>query len=71
MKSVIQSITLNMVLLINVLNGTTGAGSSDNLEDLFGNCRISDKANFDECLKFTLNRLNPLFKYGIPEYKVA
>lgn len=66
MKSFIQSITVIMMLLINVVTV-----NSDNLEDLFGNCRISDRANFDDCLKFTLNRLNPLFKYGIPEYKVA
>lgn len=42
----------------------------DKLTDLFANCRIS-KPDFEECLKFTFNQLNPLFKYGLPEYGVA
>lgn len=40
--------------------------NSDPLEDIFANCRIS-KPDFDECLKYAFNQLNPLFKYGIPE----
>ncbi|KAL7019117.1 hypothetical protein ACKWTF_011017 [Chironomus riparius] len=44
--------------------------NSDPLEDIFANCRIS-KPDFDECLKYALNQLNPLFKYGLPEYGVA
>lgn len=41
--------------------------NSEPLEDVFANCRIS-KPDFDECLKYALNQLNPLFKYGLPEY---
>lgn len=44
----------------------------DQLEDIFANCRLSQpKEEFEECLKFALNQLNPLFKVGIPEYGVA
>lgn len=57
---------LKLILLLNILNA-----KSDKLEDLFSNCRISDANDFDECLKFTLNHLNPLFKHGLPEYNVA
>lgn len=42
----------------------------DNIQDLFANCRISS-SDFEECLKFAFNQLNPLFKYGLPEYGVA
>lgn len=42
----------------------------DTLDDIFANCRIS-KPDFEECLKFAFNQLNPLFKYGIPEHNVA
>lgn len=64
MKSVEQIVIVNLMLLIFSVN-------CDKLQDLFSNCRISDGAGFDECLKFTFNRLNPLFKYGLPEYNVA
>lgn len=60
MKLLAQTITL---LLLNIVR-------CDKLEDLFANCRIS-KPDFEDCLKFTLNQLNPLFKYGLPEYGVA
>lgn len=63
MKTTIQAIMLELTLLLNLVN-------SDKVQDLFANCRISDKAGFDECLKFAFNQLNPLFKYGLPEYKV-
>lgn len=59
---------MNFVKILLLLNIFTV--HSDKLEDLFSNCRISDK-DFDECLKFTFNQLNPLFKYGLPEYNVA
>lgn len=49
--------------MLNIVN-------ADNIQDLFANCRISDSANFDECLKFAFNQLNPIFKYGLPEYHV-
>lgn len=62
MKQLTQTITL---LLLNFQFTV-----SDKLEDLFANCRIS-KPKFEECLKFTFNQLNPLFKYGLPEYNVA
>lgn len=42
----------------------------DQVEDIFANCRISSPG-FDECLKHAFNQLNPLFKYGLPEYGVA
>lgn len=41
--------------------------NSEPIEDIFANCRIS-KPDFDKCLKYALNQLNPLFKYGLPEY---
>jgi hypothetical protein len=45
---------------------------SDPVEDIFANCRLSQpKEEFEECLKFALNQLNPLFKHGLPEYGVA
>ncbi|KAG5671795.1 hypothetical protein PVAND_001971 [Polypedilum vanderplanki] len=48
------------------------AAISDPIEDIFANCRLSQpKKEFEECLKFALNQLNPLFKYGLPEYGVA
>lgn len=40
------------------------------LEDIFANCRIS-KPDFEECLKFAFNQLNPLFKYGVPSLNVS
>lgn len=65
MKSTQHIFALNLLVIT-----LTGAIKGDDLEDLFSNCRISDPG-FDECLKFTFNRLNPLFKFGIPEYNVA
>jgi Haemolymph juvenile hormone binding protein (JHBP) len=62
---IMQMSLITGALLLNIFSV-----HSDKLEDLFSNCRISDK-DFDECLKFTLNQLNPLFKYGLPEYNVA
>lgn len=62
MKSVIQIIILEVTLFNIVI--------SDHLQDLFANCRIADTANFDECLKFAFNQLNPIFEYGLPEYNV-
>lgn len=59
----ILALSLLVVMITRAIKG-------DDLEDLFSSCRISDPG-FDDCLKFTFNRLNPLFKYGIPEYKVA
>jgi hypothetical protein len=41
----------------------------DLLEDVFANCRIG-KPDFNECLKYALNQLNPLFKTGVPEYGI-
>ena len=63
MRLITQTIAL---LLLN----TQIAVKCDKLEDLFANCRIS-QPDFEECLKFTFNQLNPLFKYGLPEYGVA
>lgn len=51
-----------LILIVNLLTI-----KCDQLEDIFANCRIS-KPDFDECLKYALNQLNPLFKYGLPEY---
>lgn len=65
MKSISRTIYVNLTILLNLI-----VAKSDNLEDLFSNCRISDRENFDECLKFAFNQLNPIFKYGLPEYKV-
>lgn len=65
MKSIQHIFALKLLVII-----IARAIKGDDLEDLFSNCRISDPG-FDDCLKFTFNRLNPLFKYGLPEYKVA
>lgn len=62
----LRSKVFQLLTLANVLAITT----CDTLEDIFANCRIS-KPDFEECLKFAFNQLNPLFKYGIPEYNVA
>lgn len=57
-------IIIKMILmLINIVG-------SDEVQDLFANCRISDTAGFEECLKFAFNQLNPIFKQGLPEYNV-
>lgn len=65
MKAILQVFMIKSMLLL-----TLRAVNCDKLEDLFSNCRISS-ADFEECLKFTFNQLNPLFKYGLPEYNVA
>lgn len=65
MKSMARTFYVNITVLLNIL-----MAKSDRLEDLFANCRISDKDNFDDCLKTAFNRLNPIFKYGIPEYSI-
>ena len=65
MKLINRLITLKLLVIINVI-----IVKCDKLEDLFANCRISDPG-FDECLKYALNQLNPLFKYGWPEYNIA
>lgn len=57
---------IKLLFLLNLL-----VVKCDKLQDLFANCRISDTENFDDCLKFSFNRLNPIFKYGLPEYNVA
>lgn len=60
-----QILIIKLVLLVNVV-----ISNCDKLQDVFANCRTSDP-NFDECLKFALNQINPLFKYGLPDYNVA
>lgn len=61
LREILKIFTLaNLLMVINC----------DTLSDVFSNCRIS-KPDFEECLKFVFNQLNPLFKHGIPEYNVA
>lgn len=65
MKSIVRLAILKLMLLPSLL-----MVNCDKLQDLFANCRISSP-DFEECLKFALNQLNPLFKYGLPDYNVA
>lgn len=65
MKVAKKIIIAKLIVLLNILNA-----KCDKLQDLFSNCQISN-SDFEECLKFTFNRLNPLFKYGLPDYNVA
>lgn len=65
MKSIARTVYAKITVLFYI-----SMAKSDKLEDLFANCRIADKHNFDNCLKSAFNRLNPIFKYGLPEYNV-
>jgi len=61
---------IKVILLITFMAINDCAQLDDQLEALFSSCRIKSPG-FDECLRLKLNRLNPLFKYGLPEYNVA
>lgn len=65
MNLLLRGILIGLMLIFNFL-----AARCDKLQDLFANCRISSP-EFEECLKFAFNQLNPLFKQGLPEYHVA
>ena len=65
MTSLKNTLIVIGALLINVF-----AIYCDDLQDVFSNCHMRDP-KFDECLRKAFNKLNPIFKYGLPEFNVA
>ena len=65
MTSIKNYLIVIVTLLINV-----STINCDDLQDLLSNCHMRDP-KFDECLRQAFNKLNPIFKYGIPEYNIA